>query len=40
MKKTIALILILAAALSLVSCADKSDIPDGMQLVQGGEKYG
>lgn len=40
MKKTVALILILATALTLVSCGGKSDIPEGMQLVLGGEKYG
>ena len=40
MKKVLSLILIIAAAVSLFSCADNSDVPDGMQLVRGGEKYG
>ena len=43
MKRIISLLLALVvifSAFSLTSCGKKSDAPEGMQLVQGGEKYG
>ena len=41
MKKLIALILLLSTLLTLAGCKKKDDgIPEGMQLVRGGEKYG
>lgn len=41
MKRFFAIILILCTLLSLSACNKKDDgIPDGMQLVRGGEKYG
>ena len=40
MKKTIAILLLLATVFSFASCKGDDGIPDGMQLVRGGEKYG
>ena len=40
MKKITALLLLISMIFLMLSCGKKSDIPDGMQLVQGGEKYG
>ena len=41
MKKLLALALLLSTLLTLVGCGKEDDgIPDGMQLVRGGEKYG
>ena len=40
MKRTLALLLLLATLLSLAACGNDDSIPDGMQLVRGGEKYG
>lgn len=40
MKKTGLLILILMLALLLVGCGETTDLPDGMQLVRGGEDIG
>ena len=40
MKKIIALITLLASVFSLVACADTTGLPEGMQLVRGGEEYG
>ena len=39
MKKIIALLLLVVTVFSFAACGD-SDVPDGMQLVRGGEKYG
>ena len=41
MKKISAILIILSTLVALVSCSSNDDgIPDGMQLVRGGEKYG
>ena len=44
MKKTVSLILaliaVITALLGLTACQDKSDIPEGMQLVRGGDELG
>lgn len=40
MKKIIAILLLLATALSLAACGKDDGVPDGMQLVRGGEEYG
>lgn len=40
MKRIISLLTLLALALTLVSCGEKEELPDGMQLVRGGEEYG
>ena len=40
MKKTLALLLLLATLFSITACGNDDGIPDGMQLVRGGEKYG
>ncbi|MBQ9069778.1 MAG: hypothetical protein IJY23_00320 [Clostridia bacterium] len=40
MKKFISLLIIISCALGLLSCGNKSDIPEGMQLVRGGEDVG
>jgi hypothetical protein len=40
MKKIIAILLLLATAFSLVACKKDDGIPDGMQIVRGGEQYG
>ena len=40
MKKLLALILLLASIVALVSCSGGSDVPEGMQLVAGGEELG
>ena len=40
MKKTVSLILIVCCLAGLLSCGKSSDIPEGMQLVRGGEDVG
>lgn len=40
MKKAVSLILLLSCLAGLFSCGKKSDIPEGMQLVRGGEDIG
>lgn len=40
MKKILALLLLLSTALSLIACGKDDGIPDGMQLVRGGENLG
>ncbi len=40
MKRITAFLLLAAALVSLASCADNSDTPEGMQLIRGGEDVG
>ena len=40
MKKIIAVLLILSTLFAFVSCGKKTDIPEGMQIIRGGESVG